>query len=157
MLLAMIPSLPGMILAFFILLSAQCSERQRYFTFEDLSLSTCRFIGQFLLLFFLHQTSLALFRVMASLGRNMIVANTFGSFALLVVMILGGFIITKGWTSPYLIIDSSSFFWATIDSSSKIMYLAVLRLCIEHATAPLLDTQQKAYHPGGFGVTGYLL
>ncbi|KAF8765291.1 hypothetical protein HU200_008726 [Digitaria exilis] len=32
---------------------------------------------------------------MASLGRNMIVANTFGSFALLVVMILGGFIITK--------------------------------------------------------------
>jgi hypothetical protein len=57
----------------------------------------CRFLGQFLLLFFLHQTSLALFRVMASLGRNMIVANTFGSFALLVVMILGGFIITKGW------------------------------------------------------------
>ncbi|CAL4958575.1 unnamed protein product [Urochloa decumbens] len=54
-----------------------------------------RFLGQFLLLFFLHQTSLALFRVMASLGRNMIVANTFGSFALLVVMILGGFIITK--------------------------------------------------------------
>uniref|UniRef100_A0A0E0BY04 ABC transporter domain-containing protein n=1 Tax=Oryza meridionalis TaxID=40149 RepID=A0A0E0BY04_9ORYZ len=54
-----------------------------------------RCLGQFLLLFFLHQTSLALFRVMASLGRNMIVANTFGSFALLVVMILGGFIITK--------------------------------------------------------------
>jgi hypothetical protein len=43
----------------------------------------------------------------------MIVANTFGSFALLVVMILGGFIITKGWTSPCLIIDSTS----------KIMYL----------------------------------
>ncbi|KAG8045866.1 hypothetical protein GUJ93_ZPchr0008g13536 [Zizania palustris] len=71
-----------------------------------------RFLGQFLLLFFLHQTSLALFRVMASLGRNMIVANTFGSFALLVVMILGGFIITKEsipvwwiwgyWVSPMM-------------------------------------------------------
>uniref|UniRef100_A0A804MZ33 ABC transporter domain-containing protein n=1 Tax=Zea mays TaxID=4577 RepID=A0A804MZ33_MAIZE len=49
---------------------------------------------------------------MASLGRNMIVANTFGSFALLVVMILGGFIITKEsipvwwiwgyWVSPMM-------------------------------------------------------
>lgn len=44
--------------------------------------------------------ALALFRVMASLGRNMIVANTFGSFAMLVVMILGGFIISKGETLP---------------------------------------------------------
>lgn len=71
-----------------------------------------RFISQFLLLFFLHQTSLALFRVMASLGRNMIVANTFGSFAMLVVMILGGFIISKDsipvwwiwgyWISPLM-------------------------------------------------------
>lgn len=56
----------------------------------------CRFLSQFLLLFFLHQMSLALFRVMASMGRNMIVANTFGSFAMLVVMILGGFIISRG-------------------------------------------------------------
>lgn len=42
--------------------------------------------------------SLALFRVIGSLGRNMIVANTFGSFAMLVVMLLGGFIISKGLT-----------------------------------------------------------
>ncbi|XP_072965196.1 ABC transporter G family member 31 isoform X1 [Typha angustifolia] len=54
-----------------------------------------RFLAQFLLLFFLHQMSLALFRVIASLGRNMIVSNTFGSFAMLVVMILGGFIISR--------------------------------------------------------------
>ncbi|CAD5187842.1 unnamed protein product [Musa acuminata subsp. malaccensis] len=71
-----------------------------------------RFLSQFLLLFFLHQMALALFRVMASLGRNMIVANTFGSFAMLVVMILGGFIISKDsipswwiwgyWISPLM-------------------------------------------------------
>ncbi|KMZ69734.1 Pleiotropic drug resistance protein 6 [Zostera marina] len=54
-----------------------------------------RFLCQFVLLFFLHQMSLALFRVIGSLGRNMIVANTFGSFAMLVVMLLGGFIISK--------------------------------------------------------------
>ncbi|XP_077211849.1 ABC transporter G family member 31-like isoform X1 [Tasmannia lanceolata] len=54
-----------------------------------------RFLRQFLLFFFLHQMSLALFRLMASLGRNLIVANTFGSFAMLVVMVLGGFILSR--------------------------------------------------------------
>ncbi|CAL5429119.1 unnamed protein product [Camellia sinensis] len=54
-----------------------------------------RCFKQFMLYFFLHQMSIALFRVMASLGRNMIVANTFGSFALLVVMALGGFILSR--------------------------------------------------------------
>ncbi|KAI3421393.1 uncharacterized protein J3R85_012430 [Psidium guajava] len=54
-----------------------------------------RFFRQFLLYFFLHQMSIGLFRVMGSLGRNMIVANTFGSFAMLVVMALGGYIISR--------------------------------------------------------------
>ncbi|XP_026404553.1 ABC transporter G family member 32-like [Papaver somniferum] len=54
-----------------------------------------RFSRQFLLFFFLHQMSLSLFRLIASIGRNMIIANTFGSFAMLVVMALGGFIISK--------------------------------------------------------------
>ncbi|CAI0389791.1 unnamed protein product [Linum tenue] len=71
-----------------------------------------RFLLQFLLYFFLHQTSIALFRVMGSLGRNMIVANTFGSFAMLVVMALGGYIVSRDripswwiwgfWVSPLM-------------------------------------------------------
>ncbi|KAH6803219.1 pleiotropic drug resistance 4 [Perilla frutescens var. frutescens] len=71
-----------------------------------------RFLRQFLLYFFLHQTSLALFRLMGSLGRNMIVANTFGSFAMLIVMALGGYIISRdripswwiwgNWISPLM-------------------------------------------------------
>ncbi|KAF8400729.1 hypothetical protein HHK36_014029 [Tetracentron sinense] len=71
-----------------------------------------RFLQQFLLFFFLHQMSIALFRLMASLGRNMIVANTFGSFAMLVVMALGGFILSRDsiprwwvwgyWVSPLM-------------------------------------------------------
>lgn len=56
----------------------------------------CRFLRQFLLYFFLHQMSISLFRLMGSLGRNMIVANTFGSFAMLIVMALGGYIISRG-------------------------------------------------------------
>nr|GMC68650.1 ABC transporter G family member 32 isoform X2 [Ipomoea batatas] len=55
-----------------------------------------RFFRQFLLFFFLHQMSLALFRLMGALGRNMIVANTFGSFAMLIVMVLGGYIVSRG-------------------------------------------------------------
>ncbi|KAL3825129.1 hypothetical protein ACJIZ3_021158 [Penstemon smallii] len=54
-----------------------------------------RFLRQFVLYFFLHQMSLSLFRLMGSLGRNMIVANTFGSFAMLIVMALGGYIISR--------------------------------------------------------------
>ncbi|KAD5803016.1 hypothetical protein E3N88_14376 [Mikania micrantha] len=54
-----------------------------------------RCLKQFLLYFLLNQMSIGLFRVMGSLGRNMIVANTFGSFAMLVVMALGGFILSR--------------------------------------------------------------
>ena len=63
-----------------------------------LILAYARFFRQFLLYFFLHQMSIGLFRLMGSLGRNMIVANTFGSFAMLVVMALGGYIISRGRT-----------------------------------------------------------
>ncbi|XP_047951852.1 ABC transporter G family member 32 [Salvia hispanica] len=71
-----------------------------------------RFLRQFLLYFFLHQMSLSLFRLMGSLGRSMIVANTFGSFAMLIVMALGGYIISRDripkwwiwgyWVSPLM-------------------------------------------------------
>ncbi|KAH6783734.1 pleiotropic drug resistance 4 [Perilla frutescens var. hirtella] len=73
---------------------------------------------QFLLYFTLHQMSIGLFRVMASLGRNMVVANTFGSFAMLVVMVLGGFILSRDsipvwwiwgyWFSPMMYAQSAA-------------------------------------------------
>lgn len=60
-----------------------------------------RLFRQYLLLVCVHQMSVALFRFIASVGRNMIVANTFGSFALLMVLLLGGFLLSrhdiKGW------------------------------------------------------------
>lgn len=37
-----------------------------------------------------------LFRFMGAVGRNIIVANTVGSFALLAVMVMGGFILSRG-------------------------------------------------------------
>ncbi|KAJ7294134.1 hypothetical protein O6H91_19G003400 [Diphasiastrum complanatum] len=62
-----------------------------------------RFFRQYMLLFFVHNMSLGLFRFLASMGRTMIVASTFGSFALLVVFVLGGFILARGSIHPWWI------------------------------------------------------
>lgn len=40
--------------------------------------------------------AIGLFRVMAAIARDMVIANTFGSAALLIIFLLGGFIIPKG-------------------------------------------------------------
>ncbi|KAK9170623.1 hypothetical protein Syun_002763 [Stephania yunnanensis] len=74
--------------------------------------SFTRFLRQLFLMFNLHQTSLSIFRFIAALGRNQIIAGTFGSFSLLVVFVLGGFIVSKDniyswwiwgyWASPLM-------------------------------------------------------
>ncbi|KAH7278689.1 hypothetical protein KP509_38G052500 [Ceratopteris richardii] len=69
-----------------------------------------RFFRQYLLLFLMHQMSSSLFRFIGGLCRSMIMANTGGSFMLLVIFMLGGFIIPRAkipawwiwgyWSSP---------------------------------------------------------
>ncbi|XP_061336750.1 pleiotropic drug resistance protein 1-like isoform X2 [Gastrolobium bilobum] len=54
-----------------------------------------RFFKQYLVLLFISQMASGLFRAIAALGRNMIVANTFGSFAVLTFLSLGGFILSR--------------------------------------------------------------
>lgn len=54
-----------------------------------------RFFKQYLVLVCLNQMASALFRLIGSLGRDMIVANTFGSFSLLLVFVMGGFIVSR--------------------------------------------------------------
>ena len=55
----------------------------------------CRLFKQYLILLFIGQMASALFRAIAALGRNMIVANTFGAFAIITVDAFGGFILSK--------------------------------------------------------------
>ncbi|KAL7166193.1 hypothetical protein ACSBR2_036971 [Camellia fascicularis] len=55
-----------------------------------------RLFKMYLLLLFTNQMASGMFRLIGALGRNMIVANTFGSFALLGVLVLGGFIMSRG-------------------------------------------------------------
>uniref|UniRef100_A0A7N2LPG4 ABC transporter domain-containing protein n=1 Tax=Quercus lobata TaxID=97700 RepID=A0A7N2LPG4_QUELO len=54
-----------------------------------------RFFRTYLLLVLINQMASGLFRFIAAVGRSMVVANTFGSFALLVLFALGGFVLSK--------------------------------------------------------------
>ncbi|KAK7321500.1 hypothetical protein VNO77_32212 [Canavalia gladiata] len=62
-----------------------------------------RFFRYLFLLFVMHQMALGLFRLMAAIARDMVLANTFGSAALLIVFLLGGFIVPKGMIKPWWI------------------------------------------------------
>ncbi|KAL4195313.1 hypothetical protein AMTRI_Chr05g72720 [Amborella trichopoda] len=71
-----------------------------------------RMFRQYLLLVMVNQAASGLFRLIASLGRDMVVANTIGSFTLLLCMVLGGFVISRDhvkkwwiwgyWMSPMM-------------------------------------------------------
>jgi len=54
-----------------------------------------RFIKHFLVLLGVHQMASGLFKFNAGLGRTMILANTFGTGALVALMVLGGFIMPR--------------------------------------------------------------
>ncbi|GER48392.1 pleiotropic drug resistance protein, partial [Striga asiatica] len=54
-----------------------------------------RFIKYFLLLLVEIQAASSVFRLIGAMGRNMIIANTFGFFVLLLVFALGGFVLSR--------------------------------------------------------------
>ncbi|CAM6100567.1 unnamed protein product [Calypogeia fissa] len=62
-----------------------------------------RFFRQFFLYFWVHQMASSLFRLIAGICRTMIIANTGGSLALLVVFVLGGFLIPRTAIKPWWI------------------------------------------------------
>ncbi|KAL8516358.1 hypothetical protein ACS0TY_014856 [Phlomoides rotata] len=62
-----------------------------------------RFFRYIFLLFSVHQMALGLFRTMASVARDMIIANTFGSAALFIIFLMGGFILPKHMIKPWWI------------------------------------------------------
>ncbi|KAL1822525.1 hypothetical protein ACET3Z_009303 [Daucus carota] len=61
-----------------------------------------RLFMQFLAFFGIHQMALSLFRFIAVVGRTEIVANTLGSFALFLVFVLGGFIVSRNDLKPWM-------------------------------------------------------
>ncbi|KAL9463298.1 hypothetical protein AB3S75_001161 [Citrus x aurantiifolia] len=71
-----------------------------------------RFFKQYLLLLAFNQMISGLFRFLGATGRNLVVAYTFGSFAVLVLLALGGFVLSREevkkwwkwayWSSPVM-------------------------------------------------------
>ena len=55
-----------------------------------------RLFKQYLLLVLLNQMGTALYRCIAAIGRTLVVANKCGSFALLILFALGGFVLSRG-------------------------------------------------------------
>lgn len=109
-------------------LSSQCPSKLLHPWFKDVSGYSCvrnlivqipwletdgifvyRFFRYMLLLFLMHQMAIALFRLIGALGRTMVIASTFGSFALVVAFVLGGFILAKRKASNILRIDCKMF------------------------------------------------
>ncbi|KAF0936150.1 hypothetical protein E2562_038962 [Oryza meyeriana var. granulata] len=71
-----------------------------------------RFFRQFIAFFSTHLMAMALFRSLGAILKTMVVANTFGMFALLIVFVFGGFVIRRNdiklwwiwayWASPMM-------------------------------------------------------
>nr|POF16742.1 abc transporter g family member 40 [Quercus suber] len=79
---------------FFSKISGIQSPNTRYVIGFDPSAG--RFFRQYLLLLLLNQMASALFRFIAAIGRgDLILANTFGSFALVMLFALGGFVLLR--------------------------------------------------------------
>lgn len=65
--------------------------------------SASRFFRQLLAYIGLHQMALSLFRFIAAVGRTQVVANALGTFSLLLIFVLGGFIVAKDDIEPWMI------------------------------------------------------
>uniref|UniRef100_A0ACD5TSL6 Uncharacterized protein n=1 Tax=Avena sativa TaxID=4498 RepID=A0ACD5TSL6_AVESA len=62
-----------------------------------------RFFSQLLAYFCMHQMAGAMFRMLGSVLRTMVVANTFGMFVLLFILLFGGFVIPRDDIKPWWI------------------------------------------------------
>ncbi|WRX26914.1 ABC transporter-like [Theobroma cacao] len=62
-----------------------------------------RFFRQLLAFFGIHQMALSLFRFIAAVGRTQVIASTLGTFTLLIVFVLGGFIVSREDIKPWMI------------------------------------------------------
>lgn len=69
--------------------------------FFPVLLCNIRFFRQYLLILAVNQMAASLFRFIGGAARNIIVANVFGAFMLLIFMGLGGFILVRGKTSSF--------------------------------------------------------
>lgn len=59
-------------------------------------INECRMLRAFLVYVLMSQMAFGLFRFIAGIGRDEVIANTIGSFALIVLLVLGGYALSRG-------------------------------------------------------------
>ncbi|KAJ0487068.1 putative ABC-type sulfate transporter [Helianthus annuus] len=74
----------------------------KVFFMDEIS-TVLAFFKQLLAYIGLHQMALSLFRFISALGRTQVVASALGTFSLLLVFVLGGFIVAKDDIQPWMI------------------------------------------------------
>ncbi|XP_076930284.1 ABC transporter G family member 39-like [Bidens hawaiensis] len=97
------------------------------------------FFKQFLTFAAIHQMALSHFRLIAAVARTEVLANTLGAFTLLLILVLGGFIVAKDDTEPWM---SWGFY------ASPMMYaqnaLVINEFLDDRWSAPNIDPQINA-------------
>ncbi|XP_044485865.1 pleiotropic drug resistance protein 1-like [Mangifera indica] len=127
-----------------------------------------RFFKHYLVLLLINQMSSGMFRTIAAMGRDMIVANTFGSFALLLLFALSGFILSRAdikswwiwayWCSPLMYAQNAvvvneflGHSWDKVDpASNETLGIAVLK-------SRSFFTEAYWYWIGVGGLVGFIL
>ncbi|KAK4380974.1 Pleiotropic drug resistance protein 1 [Sesamum angolense] len=104
--------------------------------------NVARLMKQYLVLLLVHQSASALFRFIGAAGRNMIVANTFGLFALLMLFALGGIVLSREdvknwwlwgyWSSPLMYAQNAIIVneftgnsWSRLENGTKLGVLVM--------------------------------
>nr|GEX61824.1 pleiotropic drug resistance protein 2-like [Tanacetum cinerariifolium] len=100
--------------------------------------SASSFFRQLLAYLGIHQMALGLFRFIAALGRTQVVANTLGTFTLLLVFVLGGFIIAKDDLHPWM---KWAYYLSPMSYGQNAIVL--VEFLDPRWSAPILDTMYK--------------
>lgn len=76
-----------------------------------------------LLLFLIHNMAISLFRALGALARNIVIANALGALVLMFIIMLGGFVLPRGYVHPWWIwgywIGKYHVFQPTVISQTK--------------------------------------
>ncbi|KAE8729834.1 hypothetical protein F3Y22_tig00003151pilonHSYRG00061 [Hibiscus syriacus] len=102
-----------------------------------------RFFRFMFVKFVVHQMAIGLFRMLAAIARDIVIANTFGPAAILIVLLLGGFLVPKDEIKP----------WWTLASWLLPLQYAQRAVSVNEFTATVGD---NVLHAHGLPIDEYL-
>ena len=67
---------------------------------DEICFAVCRFFLFWVIMFLVHQMSVAMFRLMGAAGRTLVIATTLGSTVVLFIVTLSGFVLAYPQVRP---------------------------------------------------------